>query len=74
MINGNAADSIIRNVFFFKTGCYLSRSSVKYMKSNTQELLDNDELMKTKDMSSADIMINKCEEKNMIILYCSKTR
>ena len=74
MINGNADDSIIRNVLFLKTGRYLPSPNVNYMKSYAQELLANNELMNKKDMSSADIMISKCEQKNSIISYCSKTR
>ena len=48
MANGNASDSTIRDVLFFKTGRYLSQENVKYMKQNTQELLGNDELIKKK--------------------------
>jgi len=59
---------------YFKTGKYLTRQNFKYMKQNAQELLGNDQLIKTKDMSSSDIMISKCEEKNMTILSCFKTR
>ena len=41
------------------------------MKQNAQELLGNDQLIKTKDMSSSDIMISKCEEKkyDYIVLF-----
>ena len=45
MANVNAADSIIRNVLFLKTGKYLTQVNVKYMKQNAQELLGNDQLI-----------------------------
>ena len=71
MAQGSASESIIRNVLFYKTGYFLSRQNINYIKKNTEEMLDNDKLVKTANMSPTDVMVSKCEKKSydyMILL------
>ena len=71
MADGSASESIIRNVLFYKTGYFLSRQNINYIKRNTEEMLDNDNLVKSANMSPTDIIVSKCEKKSydyMILL------
>ena len=63
MIDGVASESIIRNVLYYKTGHFLSPQNINYIKKNTEEMLDNDNFIKSSNVSSTDIMISKCEKK-----------
>ena len=71
MIDGNASECIIRNVLYYKTGFLLSSQNINYIKQNTDEMLDNDRLIKSLNMSPTDVIISKCVKKHydyMILL------
>ena len=61
---GNAADSIIRNVLFVKTGQYVSRANINYLKRNAEDLSENDELVNRKNISPSDVILLKAQSKN----------
>ena len=63
MSDGNAANSMIRNVVFAKTGQYISRTNFNYLKKNSNDIVANNNNIDLTNISPIDAMINKCKEK-----------
>ena len=62
MGNGSAPGSLIRNILFVKTGRYVSKENISYIKQTAQQLQNDNDEADSNNLSPFDSIMKKCEK------------